>query len=152
MKKASNSLVCLAGHTGSGPFCFAVSVPLQTSIFLVALDSSWGQPQWLRETDRRQNFDCWGPDIAINKVLPTEILLETSLDSKLFWEKKIRTLADGNWKASICLIHRLLLFFIFLRTVWQLIIIVQTGCDFTVKKNLYMISSEAGLNEVIYCW
>lgn len=103
MKKARNSLVCTAGHPGSGPFCLAVSVPLQTSIFLGAMDST-GQPQGLKEMDRRQHFDCWGPHIAINKVLPTEILLETPFDSsKYFGTRKSELLQTVTEKQAFAL-------------------------------------------------
>lgn len=133
MKKPSSSLMCMAGHLGSGPFCLSVSVPLQTSVFLGAMDSSCSQPQGPRGMDRRQNFDFWGPHIAINEVFSYWNSLGNSIWLfKMFWNKKIRTLAGSNWKASICLIHRLHL--IFFRTVWQLMITIQTGWCLLGKK------------------
>lgn len=49
------------------------------------MDNSCGQPQGLKEMDRRQHFDCWSPHITINKVLLTEILLETPFDSSEYF-------------------------------------------------------------------
>lgn len=149
MKKASGSLVCMAGHPGSGPFCLAVSVPLQTSVFLGAMDSSCSQPQGLRGMDRRQNFDFWGPHIAINEVLPTEILLETPFDSsKYFGMRKSELLQTVTEKQAFAL-YIGYIFSSFSSELCGSLWLPSRLDNVYWEKNGYMVSSEAGLDEVM---